>query len=289
MKKILFAFILSLPFLASAEIKTVSSVDEFQEAIFASLKDRNPVKTLTILPLSEVILIPEDPIFRSDSKNFAQIVPQINKKIKLSKQSYIDEVILTEYKQRLADPKIVVFFQELQKYNAPFMVVTPNLSGSLNDIPYLEAWTWSYLLEQGIDLSKSPIGNKQIIFNRGRKKVKETYPTFYRGLFSCNEVVGANSSQSLIAILLVENLKWVPDVVYVIDTDEEYIKSIEQQFHSLRQDVQVFGFVYKNKMSESGKKFSTKELLNFWNKVVDKVNVVKRKEIDPSKENPYEQ
>lgn len=289
MKKILFAFILSLPFLASAEIKTVSSVDEFQEAIFASLKDRNPVKTLTILPLSEVILIPEDPIFRSDSKNFAQIVPQINKKIKLSKQSYIDEVILTEYKQKLADPKIVVFFQGLQKYNAPFMVVTPNLSGSLNDIPYLEAWTWSYLLEQGIDLSKSPIGNKQIIFNRGRKKVKETYPTFYRGLFSCNEVVGANSSQSLIAILLVENLKWVPDVVYVIDTDEEYIKSIEQQFHSLRQDVQVFGFVYKNKMSESGKKFSTKELLNFWNKVVDKVNVVKRKEIDPSKENPYEQ
>lgn len=289
MKKVFFVFILFLPFLASAEIKMVSSVDDFQEAILASLKDRNPVKTLTILPLSEVILIPENPIFRADSKKFAQIVPQINKKLKLSKQSYIDEVILTEYKQKLSDSKIAVFFQELQKYNAPVMVVTPNLSGSLNDIPYLEAWTWSYLLEQGIDLSKSSIGDKQIIFNKGRKKVKETYPTFYRGLFSCNSVEGANSSQSLIAILLVENLKWLPDVVYVIDTDEDYIKSLEQQLHYLRQDIQVLGFVYKPNRSESAGEFSTKELMDFWSQVAAKVNIVKREEIDSSKENPYEQ
>jgi hypothetical protein len=289
MKKIFFVFILFLPFLVRAEIQTVSSVEEFQSVILASLENRNPVKTLTILPLSEVILIPENSMFRADSKGFDQVVLQINKKLKLSKQSYISEVILTEYKQKLADPKIIGFFQELQKYNAPFMVVTPNLSGSFNDIPYLEAWTWSYLLEQGIDLSKSPLGDKQIIFNKGRKKVKETYPTFYRGLFSCNSVDEANSSQSLIATLLVENLKWLPDVVYVIDTDEDYIKSIEQQFHSLRQDVQVFGFIYKPDLGESGEKFSTKELLNFWNKVIDKVNIVKRKEIDPSEENPYEQ
>jgi hypothetical protein len=289
LKQLVFFIIFISASLVRADIQTVSSIEELQSAVTASLEKRNPVKTLTILPLEEVILVPESPMFRAEGKKFSVILSQITKKIKLSKQEYLREIILTEYKQKLSDPKIIDFFKAIEGYGAPFMVVTRNLSGSLNKIPYLEVWTWSYLFENGIDLAKNPLGDKQIIFNKDRKAIKGTYPTFYRGLLSCNSEGIANSSQSLISTLLVQNLRWLPDVVYVIDTDKEYIKSIEQQFQSLRKDVQVFGFVYSPKSAESYDNLSSEAFLKFWTEVVNKTNSALRSEVDASKENPYEQ
>ena len=197
--------------------------------------------------------------------------------------------MLTEYEQQLSDPKITEFIKNIQEKNAPFIVVTRNFSGSFNKIPYLEVWTWAYLLEKGIDLSKSPLGSRQIIFNKGHKKIKGTYPTFYRGLLSCNSEEQGNSPQGLIASLLAVNLKWMPDIVYVIDSEESYIKSMEQQFKSLKPDVQVVGFVYAPEENVQSDQISAKEFLKFWEGVVDKLNNVSRKEINKNKEDPYEQ
>lgn len=274
--------------MARAEIYNISSIEEMQSVVLESLEKRNPQKTLTILSLEGVVIVPSDATFSAEGKKFKAAISQIAKKIKLSKQEYFDEIILTEYEQQLSDPKIVDFFAAIQKYDAPLMVVTSNFSGSINKIPYLEVWTWSYLFKKGIDLSKSPLGSKQIIFDKGRKKIMGSYPTFYRGLLSCNSGGGENSPQSLIATLFSVNLKWLPDVIYVVDTDEEYIKSVEQQFQSLRKDIQVMGFVYKP-VKRDFKDISAQEFLNFWTRLVNKVNSATRTEVDSSKENPYEQ
>ena len=271
-----------------AEIYTAHSVEEINNTLLELLNKRNPEKTLTILPLENFILKPVSPAFNIKDQRFHTIIERVTKKVKLSKRAYLEELILTEYEQKLSDPKLTEFIKNIQEKNAPFIVVTRNFSGSFNKIPYLEVWIWAYLLEKGIDLSKSPLGLKQIIFNKGYKKIKGTYPTFYRGLLSCNSEEQGNSPQSLIASLLAVNLKWIPDIVYVIDGEENYIKSIEQQFKSLKSDVQVVGFVYELDNIQSDQ-ISTEEFLKFWEELVNKLNNVSRKEINKNKENPYEQ
>ena len=75
----------------------------------------------------------------------------------------------------------------------------------------------------------------------------------------------------------------------MIDSEESYIKSIEQQFKSLKADVQVVGFAYAPEENVQSDQISAKEFLKFWEGVVDKLNNVSRKEINKNKEDPYEQ
>ena len=180
------------------------------------------------------------------------------------------------------------FVKNLQKKNVPIIVVTRNFSGSLNKIPYLEVWTWKYLFDKGVDLSKSPIGSKQIMFNKKYKKIGGTYPTFYKGLLSCNSADGENAPQSIIAYLLSQELKWLPDVIYVVDKNKIYIQSLEQQFKSIRSDIQVEGFVY-SPVEKSDIEISSSEFLKFWEDLVVKLNAITRKESSGTKEDPYEQ
>lgn len=287
-KRLVFIFAVCMSSSVQAEIYTAHSVEEINNTLLELLNKGNPEKTLTILPLENFILKPVSPAFNIKEQRFHTIIERVTKKVKLSKRAYLEELILTEYEQKLSDPKLTEFIKNIQEKNAPFIVVTRNFSGSFNKIPYLEVWTWAYLLEKGIDLSQSPLGLKQIIFNKGYKKIKGTYPTFYRGLLSCNSEEQGNSPQSLIASLLAVNLKWIPDIVYVIDDKENYIKSIEQQFKSLKSDVQVVGFVYEPDNIQSDQ-ISTGEFLKFWEELVNKLNNVSRKEINKNKENPYEQ
>ena len=245
-------------------------------------------KTLTILPLEEFIITPSAPEFHVQDRNFLPLMQKAIKRAKLSKKKFLEELILTEYEQQLTDSNIVDFIRNIQAKNAPLIVITPNVSGSFNKIPYLEVWTWAFLLKKNIDLSKGPLGKKQIIFNKMYSKIKGTYPTFYRGLLSCNSDGGENSSQNLLATLLAIYLKWLPDVVYVVHSKEDYIKFMEEQFKYLRTDIQVIGFIY----APEGRKFdevTPKQFMSFWDKVIDKLNVVTRKESSKTKENPYEQ
>ncbi len=286
-KILLFLCALFIISFARADIYTATSIDEINNTLFELLEKRNPQKTLTIIPFEDIIIRPVNSEFYLKDEKFVSIISRIIKKAKLSKETYIQELILTEYKNEVSDPKIFDLFKNIQKYDAPFIVVTNNVSGSFNEIPYLEVWTWNYLFQKGIDLSKNPIGSKQIMFNKNRKKVKGTYPTFYRGLLSCNSDGEKNFSQNLIANLLILNLKLIPDIVYVIHQNESYIKSIEQQFKSIRNDIQIVGFVYKPELKKT-QTVSLQKFSEFWNNLVDKLNLISRKE-EQNKENPYEQ
>lgn len=251
------------------------------------LEKRNPEKTLVVLPLENFFAQPTDPAFHVEDPELQVYIARASSKAKLSRKQYLGGLILTEYEQKFSDPMIPEFVKNLQKMNVPIIVVTRNSSGSLNKIPYLEVWTWKYLFDKGVDLSKSPIGSKQIMFNKKYKKIGGTYPTLYKGLLSSNSADGENSPQSIIAYLLSQELKWLPDVIYVVDKDKNYIKSLEQQFKSVRSDIQVEGFVY-SPVVKSDIEISSSEVYKFWQGLITKLNAITRKESSGTKENPYE-
>ena len=272
-----------------AEIYSAETVEEINNSLMEFLEKRNPEKTLVVLPLENFFAQATHPAFYATKDEELQtFITQASSKVKLSRRQYLEELILTQYEQRFSDPMIPEFVKNLQKKNVPIIVVTRNFSGSLNKIPYLEVWTWKYLFDKGVDLSKSPIGSKQIIFNKKYRKIGGTYPTFYRGLLSCNSADGENAPQSIIAYLLSQELKWLPDVIYVVDKNKNYIQSLEQQFKSIRSDIQVEGFVY-SPVEKSDIEISSSEFLKFWESLVVKLNAVTRKESSSAKEDPYEQ
>lgn len=288
--RIIIFFIFSfLPLTGFSEIYTANTVAEINNSIINSVANRNPQKALVIIPLEHFLIEPSDDAFYAKNEKLESIIRKLIKKIKSSKREYLEELILTEYGKRFSDPSIPDFMKNLRKINIPLIVVTKNTSGNFNNIPYLEVWTVQYLREQGIDISQSPIGMHQIIFDKQFKKVKGTYPTFFNGLLSCNTGDNENSPQSIITSLLAINLKLIPkiDIVYIIDKNEGYIKSLKQQFQSIRSDIQVEGYVYspiyKNNVS-----IDPKEYKIFWEKLIDKLNLVSRKEISGQAEDPYE-
>lgn len=272
---------------ANAEIYSAASVEEINNSLMSFLEKRNTAKTLVLLPLEHFFVEPTNSAFYVRDKKFQTLRARASKKAKLSQSKYSEEVILTQYEQRFSDSMIPEFIKNLQTKNVPLLVVTRNFSGSLNKIPYLEVWTWKYLFDKGVDLSQSPIGSKQIRFNN-YEKIGGTYPTLYKGLLSCNSLDGKNSPQSIIVYLLLEELKWLPDVIYIVDKDEGYIKSLEELFKLLRPNLQVVGFVYSPVVKDE-EQMSQKDFVKFWEDFIVKLNAVTRKEINAAQENPYEQ
>ena len=122
------------------------------------------------MPLEKFLIKPVDEEFYIKDKKYVPVLQKAEKKARLSRRAYLEELILTEYEHELSDPYVVEFIQNIQKLDVPMIVFSTNCSGSFNKIPYLEVWTWTYLFNKNIDLSKSPIGSNQIIFNKYGKK-----------------------------------------------------------------------------------------------------------------------
>lgn len=283
-----FLLIILLSSVSNAEIYVAESIEEINNTILKLLSKRNPEKTLVIMPLEKFLIKPIDKEFYINDKKYSAILQRTDKRARLSRKAYLEELVLTEYEHELSDPYVVKFIRNIQKLSVPMLVFTTNCSGSFNKIDYLEVWTWAYLQGKNIDLSKSPIGLNQIIFNEYGKKVKGSYPTYYKGLLSANSWNGENSVQSLLAALLAEKLKFLPDVVYVINEKESFIKSIEEQFKSLRRDIQIEGFIF-SPPEKINAQLAPKIVEDFWIRLINKLNKVSRKERNIDEENPYEQ
>lgn len=286
--KLIVVLLVSCVLSARAEIYSAETVEEINNSIMDSLSTRNAEKALVILPLEGFFAEPVDSAFYKIDDDIKPLVEKSFKKIKLSKKRFMNELILTEYQQRLSDKMIPDFVKNIQDKKTPIIVVTRNVSGSFNKIPYLEVWAWQYIMKNGVDLAKSPVGTKQILLNKSRKKQLGSYPTFYKGLLSCNTVEQANSPQSLIVYLLSQEFKWLPDIVYIVDKNEEYIKSMVEQFKVMRKDIQVEGFVYSPK-PKTYKDLSNEQIVKFWDNLVTKLNNADKKELDKKNEDPYEQ
>lgn len=287
-RSFLFLLIIFLSSVSEAQIYVAESIEEINNTILKLLSKRNPEKTLVIMPLEKFLIKPRDKEFYINDKKYLAILQRTEKRARLSRKAYLEELVLTEYEHELSDPYAVKFIRNIQKLNVPMLVYTTNCSGSFNKIDYLEVWTWAYLQEKNIDLSKSPIGLNQIIFNEHGKKVKGSYPTYYKGLLSANSWNGENSVQSLLGALLADKLKYLPDVIYVINEKESFIKSIEEQFKSLRHDIQIEGFIF-SPPEKINAQLAPKIVEDFWIRLINKLNKVSRKEKNSDEENPYEQ
>ena len=130
------------------------------------------------MPLENFFVQPTHPAFYVKDDKFQLFITRVSSKAKLSGRQYLKELILTQYEQKFSDPMVPEFIVNLQQkfVRKHKIVVTRNVSGSINKIPYLEVWTWQYLFDKGIDLSKSPIGSKQIM--RDIRKLMEHTPLF---------------------------------------------------------------------------------------------------------------
>jgi hypothetical protein len=287
-RNLLFVLLSIISLSVKADIYSAATVEELNNSLMEFLEKRAAGKTLVVLPLEDFFVQPTHPAFYVKDDKFQVFITRASSKAKLSRRQYLKELILTQYEQRFSDPMVPEFIGNLQQKNVPIIVVTRNVSGSINKIPYLEVWTWQYLFDKGIDLSKSPIGSKQIMFNKKYKKINGTYPTFYKGLLSCNSREGDNSPQSIVAYLLSQELKWLPDVIYVVDKERNYIESLIQQFKSIRSDIQVEGFIYSPEV-KSNTELSISEFSKFWEDLIVRLNAVTRKESTATKEDPYEQ
>ena len=149
-----FLLIIFMSFSSKAEIYSAKSLEEINNTISELLAKRNPEKTLLIMPLEGVLIEPVDKEFFVRDRKYVPILQKAVKKARLSRKAYIEEVVLTEYENKLVDSFAVEFIKNIQKQQVPMLVFTSNCSGSFNKIPYLEVWTWSFLLDKGIDLSQ---------------------------------------------------------------------------------------------------------------------------------------
>ncbi len=279
-------FISSGALASDLEIYSAKSAQEINNSLVDLLAKRNTQKTLLLLPIDAMIET-SDPVFRTSDESLQRLAARAFKKAKHSRKSYLDELLLTKYDNRISDSDWVSLVQNVQKIQCPIIITTRNVSGSFNKISHLEVWSWSYLQKLGIDLSKGSFNDKQVIFNKHDTKVRGTYPTFYRGLLSCNSSARENSPHVILSSLLVRYLKWFPDVVYIVDKDEEYIKSLAKQLRVLKKDVQVVGFVYAPESTDADD-LDPKLFAKSWDNVVKKLNKVSRAEIK-DQEDPYEQ
>lgn len=265
-----------------------SNIDEIKNTITELLVHQDPSRALLILPL-DVLIAPDHAGFYFQGEEAQNIVKTQLDKLPASKKIYLEEYILTHYPQKLTENVVEELIANIQKTNLPIIVTTENLAGSINDIRYLEVWTWNWLYERGIDLSKTPIGKNEIRIDAGTKKIGGSYPTFFRGLLSCNNYKKSNALQVVLASLLATKLKWLPSVVYAVDTDEAYLKSLEKQFAALRPDIQFEGFIYKPAGKNTGyNQLTLQELQKFWQDLVDGANKIKRVELKAKIDDPYE-
>lgn len=275
--------------LGRTRIYNASSINEINNTITDLLLHQDPSRALLILPL-DVLIEPDHAGFYFDSDQGRNIVKTQLDKISASKKLYLEEFILTNYPHKLADDKaIVALIGNMQKTNLPIIVTTDNLAGSINDIRYLEVWTWNWLYERGVDLSKTPIGQKEIRIDIGTKKIGGSYPTFFRGLLSCNSYKKSNAPQIVMASLLATKIRWLPSVVYAVDRDATYLKSLEKQFAALRPDIQFEGFIYKPEgKNVEYNPLNLQELQKFWQDVAEGANKIQRVELKAKIDDPYE-
>lgn len=285
---ILLITVLFSSFHTRAAIYSADSVEAINNTLMEMVSKRDPRRVLLIMPLEGFLARPVDPEFYVKDKKYFPALQRAEKNAKLSRKAYLEELILTEYENELSDPFIPQFIDNIQAKNIPMLVFTTNCAGSFNDISYLEVWSWAYLKNKNIDISRSPIGTEQFVFNELHTKVKGSYPTYYKGLLSANSWDRKNSVQSVLATLLITKLKSLPDVVYVIDKSESFIKSLELQFKSLRRDIQIEGFVF-NPLLEPRDDLSVKRVAIFWNDLIKKLNKVSRTEKNTDEDDPYEQ
>ena len=168
----------------------------------------------------------------------------------------------------------------------PVIIVTSNLSGPYNDMPHLETWTLQLLKKYNIDLAQGMLADKSFVINN-MTKVKETYPTFHKGLLSCNQEDRINPYHQVLSTLLA-GIKFLPDTVIMIQNNINDLNAAAIQFKLISKNIEVLGFQYVPPPAGLSK-LSPNEYLAFMTKLVEKTNSVKRALSKIEQDDPYEE
>jgi len=289
MKKItILLYLLLASFSAYADIYKANNMQDIKKMAEDIFAKRNPEKTVFIFPLEKVILRSTHPAMQTQDKNYNTLITKAFANVPPSKTVYIKSLLLIDYPHELADPVLPDLIDFIQENKAAVIVVTPNLTGKINKIDFLEVWTWDYLKSLKIDLSRGVLANKKFIFDKESDKISGTYPSFYKGLLSCNSDNENNSSLGVIATLFITKFKKIPNVVVAVATSASYLEALEKQLKILDADNEFFGILYTPKEIQT-KEISPEDYLQFWQNFVKNLNKVTRKEVALKKENPYEE
>jgi hypothetical protein len=263
----------------------IRSFEEIKPKLLELLEQRNPAKTLFVIPL-EIIFRPKDEGFKNQDKNYLSLAKRAYAKIKESQKIYAKEVSLIEYENELIDPSLPDLIATLQEKGGNVIIMTNNLSGPYNGINYLEIWTLNFLRKHNIDLAQGIFAEKSFVLNN-MTKVKGTYPTFYKGLLSCNREGRDNSYHQVLSTFLA-GIMFLPDTIVMVQSEISDLNVAEMQFKLLRKDTEFIGFLY-DMPDYSYSQLSPSEYLSFVSKFAEKVNAVKRVISKNKLDDPYEE
>ncbi|WP_253307870.1 MULTISPECIES: DUF2608 domain-containing protein [unclassified Rickettsia] len=289
-KKYFIALILFGTGIATAEIIEVDSLDKINqdfEEIYN--KDYLPQDMLVVIGLDKLIfksLLPSASALGQEG--YSKLLP-IFKKIKpQSKQVYIDQLLLVDYKQELADTALPNFIKIISNNNIAIIAVSKNFTGNFNNIPTLEIWLADYLKKNfDIDFSRSFSQSNYIIFNNLRS-FDNTYPVFYKGILSSN-----NTPQAELILNFLIEVKFMPKILIAISSDEELLGSMQAQLSSYNSNIAYTGYHYVTADQENDNEKNLAYYTKFFNNLVNKVNKVQRtnsptKTNKQNNKNPYD-
>lgn len=249
---------------------------------------------VVILPISGVLFIPTDKEFFIRDSNYKSLWQKALSATRESKLDYIEEITLIKYEHQAVDERIIKFVSEMIYKGIKVIIVTPNVSGKFNDIPYLEEWTAEWLKERGIDLNKSTYRETKFVMDKYSSKRNGSYSTFYKGLLSCSTDKEYNAAHSVIMSFFV-TMGQKPTTIVMIDNNRDIRNITEQNLKNINDAVLFFGYdiidtLRKIRPEDYSSEVTPKSYLDFWKKFGKQLNAVTRNSRTKSDHgNPYEE
>lgn len=290
MYKFLVMFFLSTLTLSShAEIIETDKFQDIQTKFSDLVQNYDAKDILGIVGISQVLTKLSSPAFYQTDPQLVAITQKAMNKLKPKfNETYINDILMTEYKNELIDEEAPQIIQNIQKTGVRLIAFTNTLTGNFNKIERLEVWVADSLKKFGFDFSNSFPNNNEFVFKEYNKYLG-TYPIFYRGIFNCNINKGYNGVHQLLTSFLT-NLNITPKVIVMIDSNIGSLHTMDFQLKNLYRNIEFIGINYtaaKITDNQSSDGIDPKEFLNFWYNFIDKVNKVKRI-IDSDDNNPYD-
>lgn len=272
---------------AKNESRTLDEFKKIEQKIIRIINSRNPLKTIFVISLDNIILKPVDKEFFFSDQTLKGLQERALSAVRESKLMFSGEVIFTEYQHQIVDQRIIELINNVQKKGVPVIIINKNVSGKFNKISYLEQWTVALLKKYGIDLSLGQFAKIRLVMDKYSSKERGSYPTFFDGLLSCSSYEGKNAEQNVLTTLLVR-FGFKPSTVVMLHYDNSVLGVMKEQLHQMKSDAEFFGFELTYDQEEYNAQ-DPEAFLSFWKSYAKKLNSVSRGPSDSDAGNPYEE
>lgn len=237
-KTLLTAFatcLLSLPL--NAVIHDVPNLNKFEESL--QTLDQH---SLVLFDVDETLIVPKDQILNPYMKDlWYQYAKETihNPEIVLPGKyhdSYFIEQIFSQMEYEVVDPKVIEIIRSLQCRKIKTIAFTRMFTGAFGPIPSMEDWRLDHLKKHHIDFSNAFPQHQEIQID-----VKSTRITslFKKGVLCANK-----QAKGPVLLAFLENLKWKPSKILLIDNRLDYLQSVESSLEGT--GIEFIGFYYRD-------------------------------------------